>query len=559
MKQVMIKIQAWMLIGSLLIPVSFSQKTFAGAPSPEDVAKAQQTLANPMQAVPTPPNAGKYCADICSEMRASTLDDQISQKCGKPAFEGGVTSKGQGRMDEYIDCRKKTEAQWGHLGPHCEAIDRANQAKDATIGALVAFISATSVCALGCVSQAAEAAGQSLQAIPLVGNLGAAGITAVAEAARAACTSASISATLGEITAMGGMLISGIPYMTWWASGSLEGAMAGGTATIGSGIPIALGGAAVGARTVGKKLGVLIVKEMVKKAAEKAALETTADTVSSCLAASFLLTASSAKLASLGPNFMVAETSCGFIQTLPGFGAVEIAKTQTRTLAGIAKPASEGRKTSKPRGARPDPSGFIGSFPESFDPNHGLFRSALESTEGKIIKSLPGDRFSWVANQLGVNPRDIVRRLESGEGPGQILSGMNGMPAELVPTLAEIDQLGKNGQITGMYGSEKTANSAAYIPSGGGGPSSEGPDFNAEMNTMLKDLMAQLMPGDPNVQNGNKLSSGITEVIFANQKKSADAVAEDPKLSIFDRISFRYLFVDKRSQITPASQSQISK
>jgi hypothetical protein len=58
---------------------------------------------------------------------------------------------------------------------------------------------------------------------------------------------------------------------------------------------------------------------------------------------------------------------------------------------------------------------------------------------------------------------------------------------------------------------------------------------------MMAGLMGQLMP-----KTGEKPSSGIGAVIFANQRRGPASVAEDKTLNIFDRVTYRYYFVSKK-------------
>ena len=85
--------------------------------------------------------------------------------------------------------------------------------------------------------------------------------------------------------------------------------------------------------------------------------------------------------------------------------------------------------------------------------------------------------------------------------------------------------------------------SAIYASGGGGaGNGGGGEDPMAGMQDMMAGLMDQLNPN----KKKEEQKSGVSAVIFANQTRSPASVAEDKKLSIFDRVTYRYYFVGKR-------------
>ena len=83
---------------------------------------------------------------------------------------------------------------------------------------------------------------------------------------------------------------------------------------------------------------------------------------------------------------------------------------------------------------------------------------------------------------------------------------------------------------------------STYVGGGGGGGSDTGDDSAAQMGAMMQGLMDKLNPGNKKDDTG----TGVSAVIFANQNRSPAAVAEDRKLSIFDRVTYRYYFVGRR-------------
>lgn len=81
---------------------------------------------------------------------------------------------------------------------------------------------------------------------------------------------------------------------------------------------------------------------------------------------------------------------------------------------------------------------------------------------------------------------------------------------------------------------------SAYASGGGGGGGGSGSADDAAMANMMAGLMAQF---GPKGEGGEDPQRGLKLVIFANQKRQPAAIAEDPTLSLFDRITFRYHYV----------------
>jgi hypothetical protein len=81
-----------------------------------------------------------------------------------------------------------------------------------------------------------------------------------------------------------------------------------------------------------------------------------------------------------------------------------------------------------------------------------------------------------------------------------------------------------------------------YSSGGGGGGRAPSSD-DADLNGMMAAMMQQFAPKTGEEQDPN---NGINMVIFANKSQPAAAVAENPSLSIFDRITYRYYFVGQK-------------
>lgn len=114
--------------------------------------------------------------------------------------------------------------------------------------------------------------------------------------------------------------------------------------------------------------------------------------------------------------------------------------------------------------------------------------------------------------------------------------GLN--PAQSAKLDAALSDLAQN---TDAAPSELVAQ-GMYSSGGGGGGGGEGEDPAAQMGAMVQDLMDKMNPN----KKKEEQTTGVSAVIFANQTRSPAAVAEDRKLSIFDRITYRYYFVGRR-------------
>lgn len=138
----------------------------------------------------------------------------------------------------------------------------------------------------------------------------------------------------------------------------------------------------------------------------------------------------------------------------------------------------------------------------------------------------------------GQNLADFLKREDS---PRQLLGGVMGaglgptQSAKLAAALGSVEQQLAQGGVDG----------AAYASAGGGFDSGNDPAFGDQaLEEMMAGLAAKLAPQ----KEGEEPQPGIATVIFANNRYSRNpaAIAENPALSLFDRVTYRYYFVAKR-------------
>jgi hypothetical protein len=78
----------------------------------------------------------------------------------------------------------------------------------------------------------------------------------------------------------------------------------------------------------------------------------------------------------------------------------------------------------------------------------------------------------------------------------------------------------------------------------GGAEASNNPDLSA-VGDAVSSLLKQLNP-DGTSKDPQGAKSGISAVVFANRNRTPAAVTQDSSLSIFDRVTYRYIFVGRR-------------
>lgn len=120
-------------------------------------------------------------------------------------------------------------------------------------------------------------------------------------------------------------------------------------------------------------------------------------------------------------------------------------------------------------------------------------------------------------------------------GPQMTGASTNGMSASQSATIASA--------IDGVAQSVGNSEYAAVYAGSGGGGGGAGEDGGSDMAALAQSLMDQM---NPNGKKKEAASTGVSAVIFANRSRTPTAVTEDRKLSIFDRVSYRYYYVGRR-------------
>ncbi len=133
----------------------------------------------------------------------------------------------------------------------------------------------------------------------------------------------------------------------------------------------------------------------------------------------------------------------------------------------------------------------------------------------------------------GLSPQSIAQGISNGgAGSSGSGSGSSGLSASglkgLSATLA-------NAMDAATYGGQDS--SSTYARARGGSPSQASDDHSE--NSGLEKLMEGLLGKDGAGKDG-KTQSAVSQIEFMNQNRSPAAIAEDRRISIFDRVSFRY-------------------
>ncbi len=140
-------------------------------------------------------------------------------------------------------------------------------------------------------------------------------------------------------------------------------------------------------------------------------------------------------------------------------------------------------------------------------------------------------------NVSGKDLKDFLKT-DSPSGNEGVTSAFGGVlnPSQSSKLTAMLDRFQKRHE--GAWGVEGTA----YAGGGGGGGASSGPQkAEVDPSAMIGSLIEQFMPKDA-VQTGAKLD----RVAAANLTRSPASISEDPRLGLFERVSFRYQVVVRR-------------
>ncbi|MCM2323979.1 MAG: hypothetical protein NDJ90_12025 [Oligoflexia bacterium] len=169
----------------------------------------------------------------------------------------------------------------------------------------------------------------------------------------------------------------------------------------------------------------------------------------------------------------------------------------------------------------------------------GDFQATIEcavATDPKLAGMMGSEFGKSLQAVTGMNPSDFFKKVGE-EGPSGALGGALGaqLNAEGNARLSAI--------LKGLEARVKAENPAYARGSGGGGGGSGGPD---PMDQMMASLMGNLLPKDKQEQ-----KTGVGELAFQSKRFPAN-VAEDRRVSIFERITSRYHAVSPRVLIAPA-------
>jgi hypothetical protein len=194
---------------------------------------------------------------------------------------------------------------------------------------------------------------------------------------------------------------------------------------------------------------------------------------------------------------------------------------------------SSGTQTGAPTAAATStPCGASASSPST-----GAFINCAAATDGNLPPFASDGRGLKDLVQAGRNPDAITG---AGDPKGALMAAMGGSftPSGLTTLASTLDDMQqKIGAYDGISG--------AYASGGGGGEGGEGGGDGGD--AQMAAMMAQMMDAmNPNAKKGEK-PTGVAAVVFAAQvqKRSPSAIAEDHTLSIFDRITYRYIFVGR--------------
>ncbi len=480
------------------------------------------------------------CKKPCTEYSgAADEDGAVTEHCGPTPLPGG------GSMDDYNGCVGRTRAQYQQLGPHCEVVRSVESGIQTNLMLVGVYTAAAGVCAAACAASAAKI----VMELAGIATFGAGSLAAQAlEAVETACKFGTYGAAAADAAGTLKLMIEGKPWEQWWMI-PVYGPGAAGS--------MAMAGIAVGAQTVGREAGNRLAKEGAQTIAEKATDQTReqalktgeeaadkgfGELAASCISAASLGLAAVAKAATLGVAAGVGAASCMEIANLQGWGSVKPQGQSSSARSGAFTDLGGQQQTGSTVDGGDAPHAYSANVPESTDLDGPQFSGALGDASGRIFKSLPNRNRIGSAAKLAFNvtPRSIARRVASGETPGNILAGLNGMNSGLGSAFKRLDQLAAEGRISGKgFG----ADAGLYRGGGGGGGESGGDDFNPM--SMIQGIMDQI-----NQQGKGSTPTDIKGVRVVGMAyeggRTAEQIAENRNLSIFDRVSYRYLKVGGR-------------
>ena len=174
-------------------------------------------------------------------------------------------------------------------------------------------------------------------------------------------------------------------------------------------------------------------------------------------------------------------------------------------------------------------SSFGGGFTSGINPL-ALTQCAV-AMDPNLPRDIASPRFADdFKTGTGMNLGDFLNSNKS-VGDSIVASASGGLTPEGVGKLRAAVQ-------TIEQGLNINVSSSAYQGGGRATASQGGTDeFSALMGGFLQQFGPKGTAEDPN--------RGLKEVIYANQTRNISAIPQDPKLSLFDRITYRYYYVSR--------------
>ena len=108
------------------------------------------------------------------------------------------------------------------------------------------------------------------------------------------------------------------------------------------------------------------------------------------------------------------------------------------------------------------------------------------------------------------------------------------------------EQLPQEFSSMGMTGERALASDSSTTGySKGGSTQKAGAEINSD-SEISKLMTLMISKSTPQAGEKKLTNPGLTTVIFANKTQSPVAIAENKQLNLFDRVSYRYIFVEKK-------------